>query len=244
LEKNEDETVPAGDAAAPVANVAPDAQLPVDELHSASVTHAADDSQPTPTDSMGFQQFKERALTQRAELNREEKKAGRRGQRQTATAAPEPVHAVLTERARLIVDRIHADAVPGEQAVTVPEPASPAISAQRRGRPPGSREEREHLTAYLMDWLRQFNDQAPVSSISRALNDFRAANVPCERWGDYLHQAKSILRENQAKVTTKAVKQTNNLQSHNLTPYYFEILEDLLGLREGTNQTTAIVHSP
>jgi hypothetical protein len=121
--------------------------------------------------------------------------------------------------------------------------ASPAVP--KRGRPPGSREERDHIAAYLGEWLLQFNDQAPaVSSISRALNDFKAASVPREQWGDYLHQAKSILRENQAKVTTKAVKQTNGMQPKNLTPYYFEILEDLLGLREGTSPSTTTANAP
>ncbi len=96
----------------------------------------------------------------------------------------------------------------------------------------GSRDEREHLAAYLGDWLGQFNDQAPQSaSITRAYNTLKRANVPSERWGDYLHEAKSILREHQANVTTKADKQTNAYQPKNLTPYYFAVLEDLLGVR-------------
>ena len=108
--------------------------------------------------------------------------------------------------------------------------ASPALP--KRGRPPGSREEREHLAAYLIDWLAQFNDQAPPSSsITRALNTFKAANIAPGLWGGYLHRAKSLLREHQAKVTTRAANQGNVLQPKNLTPYYFAILEDLVGLR-------------
>ena len=96
----------------------------------------------------------------------------------------------------------------------------------------GSKEERDHLAAYLGDWLPQFNDQAPQSSsITRAYNALKRANVPPECWGDYLHEAKSILREHQANITTKADKQTNAYQPKNLTPYYFAVLEDLLGLR-------------
>jgi hypothetical protein len=37
--------------------------------------------------------------------------------------------------------------------------------------------------------------------------------VPPNRWGDDLHEAKSILRETQAKVTTKAEKQANVYQA-------------------------------
>ena len=60
-----------------------------------------------------------------------------------------------------------------------------------------------------------------------------------ERWGDDLHEATSILRENQAKVTTKAEKQVNVYQPKNLTPYYFAVLEDLLGLRGQANPMLA-----
>jgi hypothetical protein len=136
-------------------------------------------------------------------------------------------------------------ALPAAQRLDVQTPRRPDAMVPKRGRPPGSREEREHIAAYLLDWLRQFNDQAPtVSSITRAYNAFKRANVPPERWGDYLHQAKSILRENQAKVTTKATQQGNAMQPKNLTPYYFAVLEDLLGLREQTGQTVATVHAP
>src|SRR3712207_7121610 len=55
------------------------------------------------------------------------------------------------------------------------------------------------------------------SSITRAYNTFKAANVAPGLWGDYLHQAKAILREHQAKVTTKAKtrseEHTSELQS-------------------------------
>ncbi len=108
-----------------------------------------------------------------------------------------------------------------------PTPIAAILPAKR-----GRRDEREHLAAYLGDWLPQFNDQAPQSaSITRAYNTLKRANVPPERWGDYLHEAKSILREHQASVTTKAEKQTNAYQPKNLTPYYFAVLEDLLGVK-------------
>ncbi len=108
------------------------------------------------------------------------------------------------------------------------DPSHPA----KRGRSPGDRDERQQIAAYLGDWLPQFNDQAPQSaSITRAYNALTRANVPPERWGDYLHEAKAILREHQANVTTKADKHTNAYQPKNLTPYYFAVLEDLLGVR-------------
>ncbi len=140
------------------------------------------------------------------------------GRRQSEPAAPIPA----------------AAPVPPQPPVASDSGATPiaAILPTNRGRPPGSRDERDHIAAYLGDWLAQFNDQAPQSaSITRAYNALTRANVPPERWGDYLHEAKSILREHQAQVTTKADKQTNAYQPKNLTPYYFAVLEDLLGMR-------------
>ncbi len=123
-------------------------------------------------------------------------------------------------------------AMPVGERSDVQTPRRPDATAPRRGRPPGSREEREHLAAYLAPWLSQFNDQAPPSSsITRAYNTFKAANVAPGLWGDFLHQAKAILREHQTNVTKQAAKSTNILQPKNLTPYYFAVLEDLVGLK-------------
>ncbi len=153
--------------------------------------------------------------------------------------------------------RRHSDPAAPIPAAAPAPPQPPAASASgltpiaailpaKRGRPPGSREEREHIAAYLSDWLAQFNDQAPQSaSITRAYNTLKRANVPPERWGDYLYQAKAILREHQANVTKPAEKQENKLLNKNLTPYFFAILADLLGLRlDSASPTGASGYTP
>ena len=91
----------------------------------------------------------------------------------------------------------------------------------QRGRPPGSREVRDHLTAYLQDFRHELGDEAPLSSsVTRALNIFAKAQIPPERWADCLYQARSITKERSVQITK------------NRAPFYFAVLEDLRGVRE------------
>jgi hypothetical protein len=111
------------------------------------------------------------------------------------------------------------------------QPASMRINPSRRGRPPGSGEEREILGAYLSDFARELSDQAPLSSsITRAVKSFKLANVPRERWADFLYQAKSITQERSGQIKKQAPKGT--FQPKPKMGYFFAVLEDLLGLKE------------
>ncbi len=110
-----------------------------------------------------------------------------------------------------------------------PGPSGPAI---RKGRPPGTREEREQIAAYLGDFCRELHDEAPLqSSVTRALNAFRKANVPRERWGDYLYQARSITQERSASITKWADGNERTYPVKNKMAYYFSVLDDLLDLK-------------
>jgi hypothetical protein len=73
---------------------------------------------------------------------------------------------------------------------------TPVPAKRRRGRPPGSKEDREHIAAYLKDFQLELGDEAPLStSITRALNIFTAAGIRLDQWGDCLYQARSITKE-------------------------------------------------
>jgi hypothetical protein len=104
-------------------------------------------------------------------------------------------------------------------------------AAGRGGRLKGTAEERDRLRAFLGDFAAELGDEASLaSSITRALNVFKTATVPPELWGDHLYRARAITQEHTAQIT----KQSSNgrtLRRKNKMPYFFEVLEDLLGLR-------------
>lgn len=108
-----------------------------------------------------------------------------------------------------------------------------AVLPKRRGRPPGSREDREHIEAFLSDFAREFNDEAPLSSsITRALNLFARAKIHPGQWGDYLYQARAITRERTAVITKQANGKENAFSAKNKVPYFFAVLEELTGLKD------------
>ena len=98
----------------------------------------------------------------------------------------------------------------------------------RRGRPPGSADEREQLRAYLADFSRELHDAAPLSStITRVLRLFREAGVPRERWAELLYEARGITQEHSAQITTAAAGRGLK----NKLPYMLAVLESRIGLR-------------
>jgi hypothetical protein len=102
---------------------------------------------------------------------------------------------------------------------------------QRRGRPPGSVEEREHLAAFLEDFARELGDESPLAStISRALNIFKTAGIPEARWDDLLYAARQRTQEASAQITRQA-GEGGGLRRKNKMPYFFGVLEQLVGIR-------------
>ncbi len=118
-----------------------------------------------------------------------------------------------------------------EQNGTSGSAAASTRQPRRRGRPPGSTEERERLVAYLRDFAIELGDEAPLAAtVTRALNTFKAATVPPEFWGDHLYSARAITQERTAQITKQA-RDGNAIRRKNKMPYFFEVLEDLVGLR-------------
>jgi len=123
--------------------------------------------------------------------------------------------------------------------------ASPTcgLRAHTRGRPPGSKDERDQIADYLSAFARELHDQAPLSSsVSRALKSFHAASVPRERWGDYLYQARSITQQRSASITKWNDDKDRAFPVKKKMAYYFSVLDDLLKLK--SNPATADVSQP
>ncbi len=129
----------------------------------------------------------------------------------------------------------------GERSEPTPIGTMLPTTLPKRGRPPGSRDERDRVMAYLQDFMVELHDEASLSaSISRAINLFRRADVPPERWDDYLYRARSITQENSANITKKrGGADGRDIAFKNKAPYFFAVLESLLGLREEPPQTYA-----
>ena len=105
--------------------------------------------------------------------------------------------------------------------------------APTRGRPPGTRDERDLVAAYLRDFRPFLGDEAPLaSSVSRAINIFKRAQIPIQRWPSLLEEANSITKYETQKIQKKPSSASNGFAAKNRAPYYFAVLEDLCGLRE------------
>lgn len=113
--------------------------------------------------------------------------------------------------------------------------AAESPAARRQGRPLGSVDDREHLAAYLKDFARELGDESPLSStVTRAYKIFAAANVPAARWSDYLYQARAVTQEHTGQITKRATDGGAGARQKNKMPYYFAVLEQLVGLRSET----------
>lgn len=111
--------------------------------------------------------------------------------------------------------------------------SSRPTAPRRRGRPPGTGEEREELAAYLGDFARELGDAAPLAStITRVLTLFQTAGVPRERWGDTLYQARAITQERTAQIRTLSADGGQGIRRKNKMPYFLAVLADLLGLAD------------
>ena len=81
-------------------------------------------------------------------------------------------------------------------------------------------------------------DQSSLpAAVTRALNLFRAAYAPADRWGDYLAQARAITQERGGQIATRVTDEKGNFRFKNKAPYCFTVPADLLGLRGPASPT-------
>ncbi len=105
-----------------------------------------------------------------------------------------------------------------------PAPGGPA--GPRRGRPPKAP---EYLAATMADLSQKLHDDNPRSSVSQATRLWKASGLPEDKFVHRLHEARSITQQ-QGSVQGKPAKEDRQLV--NRMPYFFAVVEDLLGLRE------------
>jgi hypothetical protein len=114
----------------------------------------------------------------------------------------------------------------------VPQETAVPPGPRRRGRPIiGTSDERDLIYAYLDDFNRELlHDDAPIASlVTQAINIFRLANIPQERWPDYLYQARTAVKEHAGSITKAA---RGNGSYKNRGPYYFAVLRNLVSPKE------------
>lgn len=117
--------------------------------------------------------------------------------------------------------------------------ASLSVRYNGRGRPTREySEDRQAILAFVQDFAREMNDQAPLqSSVTRALNLYRQSGLDRAAFIDKLYQARAITQERSATITTKTDDGTSFPRTRKMA-YMFSVLEDRLGLKEARAERT------
>ncbi len=114
-----------------------------------------------------------------------------------------------------------------------------AVLKRGRGRPPKQAysEDRQQITAYIQDFAREMGDQAPLkSSVTRADNLYQASGRPIALFVDAMYQARAKTKERTATIRGKPTAAEPFAPKAKMA-YFFALLEDELGMREGGQLT-------
>jgi len=108
------------------------------------------------------------------------------------------------------------------------------VLPRRRGRPTAAEAEaRQVLQAYIADFAREFNDQAPLkSSTSWAVNLMQRAGIDLGTLIGRLQEARAITKERTGAIHKLTDKGPGEWAPKNKFAYFKSVAEDLLGLRE------------
>lgn len=92
--------------------------------------------------------------------------------------------------------------------------------------------ERQLIVDYIVDFAREFNDEAPAkSSVTRAVNLFRRSGLELETFCEHLLAARAVVKERTAAIKT-TTEPGKPFPTKRKMGYFFAVLEDQLGLRE------------
>lgn len=104
---------------------------------------------------------------------------------------------------------------------------------RRQIKPVTYNEDRQAILAYVQDFAREFNDQAPLrSSVSRAYNLFKQSGTSLDVFIQAMYQARAVTKERSASIRSKGNAAAGSISAKNKTAYWFSVLEDVLGLKE------------
>lgn len=108
------------------------------------------------------------------------------------------------------------------------------VLPRRRGRPTAAEAEaRQVIQAYIADFAREFNDQAPLkSSTSWAVNLMQRAGIDLGTLIGRLQEARAITKERTGAIHKLTDKGRGEWAPKNKFAYFKSVAEDLLGLRE------------
>ncbi len=92
------------------------------------------------------------------------------------------------------------------------------------------------LLEYMSDFATEFNDQAPLtSSTTRAYKLFQQSGLTLDTFTTYLYTARAVTKERTASIRKFTPDGCKTKMA-----YFFAVLEDRLGLRQGAARTAAI----
>ncbi len=142
---------------------------------------------------------------------------------------------VVDEHEDNVSSMVPAQAPPTADQPTGMTSIGDSLSARSNGRGRPSREyseDRQAILAFIQDFAREMNDQAPLqSSVTRALNLFRQSGLDRAAFIDRLYQSRAITQERSASITTKTDDGKSFPRTRKMA-YFFSVLEDRLGLKE------------
>ena len=127
-----------------------------------------------------------------------------------------------------------------QSTVSAYQPTTASVEAigttlqRRRGRPStAEREVRQVIEQYMKDFAREFNDQAPLkSSTTRAINLMQEAGISLEQFVSALYEARAITKHRTGSIRAVAGQSESDWTLKQKMPYFFSVLEDVLGLKE------------
>lgn len=191
--------------------------------------------QHTDFDPSNFERSHDKVLTERPDASAQDRPSlAETGEqpRQRGGGEPQLLSEILHNRA---LSQGRSTATVSDQPAGEASPHK-APSRRQRDRPDVDPEARERLRAFLADIAVELGDEAPLTStITRTLNIFAAANIPPERWGDYLYQARGLTQEHTAQIRKTSSNGGAGIRRKNKMPYFLATLEQLVGLRPDPN---------
>ncbi len=100
------------------------------------------------------------------------------------------------------------------------------------GRPEAGEEDFQRIQHIILTSQREFGDRASSkSSTTRAWNLYQKAGYSIGRFEEALYQARSLTKEATAQITSEGEDPNYGLRRKIKMPYFFAVLEDVLGLR-------------
>ncbi len=110
----------------------------------------------------------------------------------------------------------------------------------RRGRPTAAEAEaRRAIRQYIEDYARELGDEAPKSSVTRAINLMREANVSVGTFIAAMQAAKKRTQQRSASIVKMAEGGKSPYPQKIKMPYFFSLLEEELGLKEPGSMSAA-----